>query len=292
MTSEASGNTKASASLKARAFLFTLNQVDKFEQLLTQIKKLKSCDYYVAALEEAPTTGHEHIHMYVHFENLYKINQKIMMIGAHIDITRGTPQQCIEYVKKNKKILCEYGIEPHQGRPSSIKELRTLPIEEVHPMQYRTWKEINQQQHNEDVFMQMLSEIETDTLQGPKVIYITGPSGSGKTYNAYKHALSKYKKNEIGKLTINNNFIDVVNENALCYVIEEFRPSQIHAADFLQLTDKYGYRANCKGSFITLRPKTLIICSIFKPEELYIREEINEQFQRRITQTICLTQRE
>ena len=100
-------------------------------------------------------------------------------------------------------------------------------------------------------------------------------------------ALKEYKKQEIGKITLKNDFFDIVNENAKCYVIEEFRPSQIKASDFLQLTDKYGYRCNIKGGFVTLRPEKIIICSIIPPEQIY-REEVNKQFMRRITERIDL----
>ena len=109
----------------------------------------------------------------------------------------------------------------------------------------------------------------------------------GQTYSAYKRALKEYPKIEIGKLTLKNDFFDVVNKSAKCYVIEEFRPSQIKASDFLQLTDKYGYRANIKGGFVSLRPEMIIICSIIPPEQIY-KEEVNKQFMRRITEQINL----
>lgn len=73
--------------------------------------------------------------------------------------------------------------------------------------------------------------------------------------------------------------------------IEEFRPSQIKASDFLQLTDKYGFRCNTKGGFATLRPEKIIICSIIPPEQIY-KEEVNKQFLRRITETIDLDEDE
>ena len=143
------------------------------------------------------------------------------------------------------------------------------------------------EQRDLSTFMDMLEEIEKDQLRGPNVIYITGDSGKGKTYGAYKRALKDYPREKIGKLTLKNDFIDVINEDADCFVIEEFRPSQIKASDFLQLTDKYGYRCNIKGGFATLRPKCLIICSIIPPEQIY-KEEINKQFMRRITEHINL----
>ena len=77
-------------------------------------------------------------------------------------------------------------------------------------------------------------------------------------------------------------------DDAECFVIEEFRPSQMAAASFLQLTDKYGFRANIKGGWRYLHPKKIIICSIIEPEFLYHNDEINTQFTRRITKCINL----
>ena len=251
------------------------------------ILKLKSCDYFLSAQEEAPTTGHKHIHIYIHFESSYKLSKKIMSFGAHIDICRGSPLQNIKYVKKDGLILDEIGQEPHQGKILTIEELQNAELKDVPPFLYNIKEKVDRKKHDEEEFFNMLSEIENDNLKAPKVIYILGDTGRGKTYTAYKTALKNYSKNEIGKITIDNNFIDVVNEKAKCYIIEEFRPSQIKASAFLQLTDKYGYRANIKGGFITLRPEMLIICSIIPPESIY-KEEVNKQFLRRITETINL----
>ena len=146
--------------------------------------------------------------------------------------------------------------------------------------------EIDERENDKNKFFEMLHEIKNDCLKGPEIIYINGQSGQGKTYGAYKIALEQFNIEQIGKITCKNDFIDIVNDEAECFVIEEFRPSQIKASDFLQLTDKYGYRCNVKGTFKTLRPKMIIICSIIPPNQVYTNEEINVQFLRRITKII------
>lgn len=284
-TTQVSGNTNPST-FRGRSFQLTLNEIQKYETLKNIFNGLKTCDYFISCLEEAPTTGHEHIHIYVHFKQPYKLSQKILKIGAHVEICKGSPKQNIEYIRKDGNILDEWGEEPHQGK-LTVNELKNMDAGEVSPFLYRIKKEIDSEEKDLETFMEMLEEIENDNLKAPKIIYITGGTGKGKTYTAYKIALKDYKKEEIGKLTLNNNFIDITNKNAKCFVIEEFRPSQIKASDFLQLTDKYGYRANIKGGFMTLRPEEIIICSIKDPTEIY-KDEVNEQFLRRITETINL----
>ena len=181
-------------------------------------------------------------------------------------------------------MLDEIGEEPKQGMARTVQELKEADISEINPVLYKIKKAIDEEEKSKNTFLEMLDEIENDKLRAPKVYYIKGDTGKGKTYAAYKLALSMYDKRNIAKLTLNNNFVDITNgDEAKCYVIEEFRPSQIHAANFLQLTDKYGYRCNVKGGFATIRPECLIIASIIPPDQLYFTEEVNEQFLRRIT---------
>lgn len=277
------GNTKA------RRFQLTLNEVEKYEDLLKYLKGLKTLTYLISCKEKAPTTGHEHIHIFICFSSSLKLSVK-KCCGAHIEYCKGSNKQNIDYIKKDGDLLDEIGEIPRErGGAHTVGELKAIEDpEELDWKQLNTWTKIHDKKNEEDQFFNMLEEIEKDDLKAPEIIYICGDSGKGKTYKAYKIALSKFEKKDIGKLTIENNFIEITNDKAKCFVIEEFRPSQIKAASFLQLTDKYGYTCNIKGSFKSIRPQCIIIASIIKPEDLYKNEEINKQFTRRITQTINL----
>lgn len=280
MTTQARGNTKA------RAYQLTLNDVSKINELKDNIMSYKSLRYLmIGAIEKAPSTGHEHVHIYAYFKTPLKLSIK-KCCGAHIEPTKGTFNDNFEYLTKEGPLTFEWGEKPHQGL-KTVKELRELDVDEIPPQYYNIKMKLDQKKHDEEVFFNMLDEIENDNLKAPNIVYITGGTGKGKTYSAYKMALKEFKKEEIGKITLKNDFFDIVNESAKCYVIEEFRPSQIKASDFLQLTDKYGYRCNIKGGFITLRPEKIIICSIIPPEQIY-KEEVNKQFMRRITERIDL----
>ena len=280
MASEARGNTKA------RAYQLTLNDVSKIEELKQNIMTYKSLRYLmIGAIEKAPTTGHEHVHIYAYFKTPLKLSIK-KCCGAHVEPTKGTFNDNLQYLTKDGNLTFEWGERPHQGL-KTVKELREMNADDVPPQYYNIKTKIDQKKHDEDVFFQMLDEIENDELKAPDIVYITGGTGKGKTYTAYKRALKEFEKSKIGKLTLKNEFFDIINENAECFIIEEFRPSQIKASDFLQLTDKYGFRCNIKGGFCTLRPKKIFICSIIPPEQIY-KEEINKQFLRRITEIINL----
>lgn len=289
VTTEVSGNTKAatSARIQARAFQFTLNQVEKYPDLLNDLKQLKSCDYIISAIEKAPSTGHEHIHIYTHFEKPYKLSKKIMSHGAHIEICKGSPKQNIDYVKKDGKILDEIGEIPHQGM-KTIKELREMSRDEVPANLSRIYDDEIAKQRREESFKKMLSEIKQNDLQAPEVIYFTGEPGVGKTYSAYTYALTKFNEDDIGKVSFNNGFADFVNPNAKCLVCEEFRPADLKASKLLEFMDKYGASINVKGGFEYVRPKCIILASVFSPESLYLDDEKNKQFTRRITREFRL----
>lgn len=286
LTTVGTGNTVPVPTFRGRNFQLTLNQIEKYTALVSEFKKLKTCTYLISCREFAPNTGHEHIHIYCHFNQPYTLSKKILSFGAHVEICRGSPKQNIAYIEKDGNVIEEYGSRPSQGC-RTVAELREMSPDEVSPQYARIKKEVDREEIDKNTFFGMLDEIRNGSLKGPEIIYITGASGNGKTYKAYEIATEKYENEKIGKLTLNNNFIDIVNETAECFIIEEFRDSQIKASDFLQLTDKYGYRCNVKGGFITLRPKMIIICSIKHPSEIY-HDEINEQFLRRITKTIYL----
>lgn len=274
------GNTKH------RAYQLTLHEVDRLQELLENLHGYKSLDYLAAgALEVCPTTQKQHYHVYAHFRTPIRMNVK-KTCGAHVEWCKGSPKQNISYLTKDGELTYEWGTIPHQGC-ATMADLMEHQPDEVPPQYKRIYDEELRKRRDIETFMNMLTEIEEDKLQAPEIVYITGGTGKGKTYSGYKEALATSPKDKIGKLTIQNNFVDVLNENADTFVIEEFRPSQMHAACFLQLIDKYGYRCNAKGKFVTLRPKKIIICNIIKPEEIY-HDEVNQQFLRRITKRIEL----
>ena len=297
MSTTGPGNTIAGpANIQGRNFLLTVNEKSliHIEEIINYLENLKGFIYMLIC--EHIGQENKHYHIYIQFNNCKRLSFK-KLFGSHVDKCFGSAQQNIAYVKaeddKHKKLnitsklIYESGEPKFNGGCKTIKQIEESTEEELKenldPHLYNIAEKIKSKQREEDTFMNMLSEIENDTLKGPEVYYLTGPSGTGKTYGAYKLALSKYDKKDIGKMLINNNFFKITNEKAKCFVIEEFRPSQLHASDFLQLIDKYGFNCNIKGGFITIRPECFIICSIIPPEEIY-KEEINEQFRRRLTE--------
>ena len=291
-----SGNTKTDLSCKKRDWTLTLNEktLEHYKDIENYLLNLKSLSYYLCV--EHVGSENKHYHILTQFNYPIKLSLK-KLYGAHLEYLRGTPQEAYNYLMcedekhKSKGITCEVieeqGEIRNHGRMLNVKEILKADYEELKELDFRFYnaaKKIKEVANDEETFMNMLNEIENDTLTGPEVIYIYGNPGSGKTYGAYKLALEKFEKKDIGKIYINNGYFKFINENAKCFVIEEFRDSQLAASEFLQLTDKYGYTAATKGAFKTFRPKCIIICCYKHPNEIYINQnENNKQFKRRVS---------
>lgn len=271
MTSLPSGNTNTEVSEKnlnfrARAFLLTLNEISKFDFLLEQIDKLKSCDYYIAAQETAPTTGHEHIHMYIHFESNYKLNKKILSTGVHVDISRGSPKQNIEYVKKDGNILVEHGTEPHQGK-LTVGELQELKKNDVPAHLYNIWQKV-----------QPTKIKKSEWNKNVEVHYICGPSGIGKSNLAQELA-----DDEFDEVKFVNGFWSPCSGEGCC-IYDDFRSSHMPASEFINFIDYRTHNLNVKGGTVRNKYTKIIITSIQTIDELYsnMPSEAKEQWKRRM----------
>ena len=276
MTSPCSGNTNRTAViLKSRSFQFTINEIEKYKDLIEIIKNLKSCDYYISCLEKAPTTGHEHIHLYVHFNNMYRISKKILDLGVHIEICKGSPKQNIEYIEKDGNILDEYGIRPRQGM-KTVGELKKITNpDELNYNEYNTWRKIHESMDNDiDI---------DDIFKNIKVYYIFGPSGIGKSKKALEIAKENgYKK--INFVSYENGFWNGVGKSSKIAIYDEFRDSSMKPSEFIKFIDYNKHPLNIKGGSIINNYELIIITSVQNPKLIYpnIGDEPREQWLRRI----------
>lgn len=240
-----------------------------------------------------------HIHCLYQYKNHKQISSD-RLLGAHIETKVWSPQKYVEYCKaldeKHKSlnvtatILLEDGELRKSGGARTIGEIKKMSLNEIDEADWRMYNiatKIIEKERNKQSFREMKREIKEHRLKAPNIIYVHGKPGNGKTYGAYEFAFDRYPENEVGRISITNGFFTFEDEEeAKCFVIEEFRSSQLPASNWLQFTDKYGYKCPIKGGFQYCRPEMLIICSIIKPQELYSEEhsELNQQFIRRITE--------
>ena len=274
-----SGNTKADLTqLKARNFLITLNDTSIYEFVADNLKNYKTLGYLLAYKEKAPTTGHEHIHIYAHFKNAIKLSPK-KVYNAHIDICRGTPQQIIKYVSKDGDKVEEWGEQPKQGG-KSIKEIKEMKREDRELLPVNYFNIVNKINQDEDADIDV-----EDLAKSVKVYYIQGPPGIGKT-EKMKELIREHKDiygTKINMIKYENSFWLGVG-SARIAVYDDFRDSHMKASEFINFIDYNKHYMNIKGGTKLNNYELVIITSIQKLNEIYrnMPQEGKNQWMRRV----------
>ena len=275
--SHGSGNTKQTHMPKARHWQLTLNEIDKYDTLKEYLTGLKSNTYLISCRETAPTTGHQHMHVYVQFSNMISLSIK-KCCGAHIEACRGTPQDNVKYIKKDGVIIDEIGeCRNWGGMPTTIKDLKAMNKDEVPPALYNVY---NKAIHEDDDSMDI-----DDFHKDIKVFYFYGPSGAGKTTSA----IAKAKELGYSKIHIikyEGNFWSGVGHGHGCAIYDDFRDSHMKPSEFINLIDYNVHTMNVKGSSVQNRFDCVIITSVQSPKSLYRNmwdDEPRKQWLRRMT---------
>ena len=159
-------------SVRARRFQLTLNEPEKYEAIK---KLLGDFKYLISCREDAPTTGHKHIHIYVCYSSPRRMKD---LMGAHIEMCRGSNKQNISYIRKKEDIIEEIGEPPTEGGSRMAVDLVGLPKEEVRVHEVNAWLKMNSATHmtKEECYK---PEVE--------VTYIWGDSAAGKSKYVYNH---------------------------------------------------------------------------------------------------------
>lgn len=274
MTTQDSGNTSPSSAKiewKGRAFQFTIHKLETFDGITEEFKNLKSCRYMIACMETCPTTGKQHIHLYVNMSMPYRLKKKIIEYGAHIEICKGSPKQNIEYVRKDGNIIFEWGDEPHQGTSYTVKEMREMKTpDELDWRQVNTWMKLKS----------MPQKIKkSEWSKKIEVYYIWGESGSGKSTTAESMA-----DDEFELVKYNDGFWHGVNDGEGCAIYDDFRDSHMKASEFINFIDYRIQIMNVKGGSKQNKYNKIIITSIQNPQEIYRKmpEETKAQWLRRM----------
>lgn len=283
---------------RKRLFALTLEQAayHNWEQIHRYMCSRMKPVYALVCEHDGP--NYKHIHCLYQYKNDKKISGD-RLFGAHVEEKVWSPQKYQAYCKGldekhvelgvKSKTLIEEGELKRAGGARTIGDVKKMSRDEIDelPVQLNNIAEkIINQESSKQGFFEMLREIKEDKLRKINIVYAHGKPRVGKTYGAYKYALARYEVEEIGRVSITNGFFKFDNPDAKCFVIEEFRPSQLPANSWLQFTDKQGYNCPIKGGYQYCRPETIIVCSIIKPQDLYKEDhtELNEQFRERITE--------
>jgi len=171
--------------MKSRGFCFTWNNFTS-DSVVAVEKVMKSARYGIFG-SEVGEKGTPHLQGYVYFDNARSFEAlRKKMIGAHIEIAKGSPDQNREYCSKGGKFL-EFGVIPKQGTRRDLAavaedvknglKVDTICINE--PMMFhqygRTLNKI------EDLMAR--KKFRTEMTKG---IWYWGSTGTGKSHKAFE----------------------------------------------------------------------------------------------------------
>lgn len=265
--------------MSSRNYQLTLNEVQRFEPLKKYLLSFKNMGYIIACKEEAPLTGHEHIHIYVQFTKPQRLSIK-KTEGAHIEKCKGTPEQNVEYIKKGGNIILEEGV------LRTNVDTRFKTIREVEKMTTDQRKDLPIQYYN---IVNKINSLENTVLKASEayknitVIYYWGKSGVGKTRTALQY-IKEYLNDEYNEVKYENGFWLGVSNKVEVALYDDFRDSHMKPSEFINFIDYNVHNLNIKGGYIKNTYKHIFITSIQSPYDIYKNtpEEYKEQWLRRM----------
>lgn len=275
--------SKAKNIWKGRNFLFTLNQIEYWDELKEYLDQHPKLQYAIATLEKAPTTGHKHIHCYAQMKENTTVSKE-KTANARIDPCRGSAQQNIDYIKKTKEpekrgeIIWEKGTPKHKGGPT-IKELKEMPREDREQLPGCYYNIVNKIEAEENKMLkgdEMFKEM--------KVHWYWGDSGLGKTRRAYKEIGSRI----FNEVKFDGNFWHGATEQSTIALYDDFRDSDMKPRELINFIDYNKHIMNVKGGSIRNQYTEIYITSIQSPEEIYrnVEGEPRKQWLRRLTEIL------
>lgn len=261
-----------------RVFLLTLNVVERWPRLFEYLQT-RNIAYLYAGFEKAPTTGHEHIHVFVMYTCRVRLS-KVNLEGARVDIVTKTWWNALQYVKKGEKVA-EKGTEPIRSvvpKGLTIKDVMEMDEAQLVDLKASSFNYVR------NIRSELLNtQLRKNRHAAPiEFEWIYGPTGSGKSRKAFEEGATPIQYT-------NGFFTDWAGSKVL--VLEEFR-GEIPYRLMLELTDRYhGYYAlNIKGGFRVLDIDKLIVTSPYRPEECYKQQvqktDSIQQLMRRITKLV------
>lgn len=267
-------NTTPNFKIRAKMFLLTLNQIEKYEELKDALCSYSTLIYMISCKETAPTTGHEHIHIFCKFSQLKTLWAK-KLFNVNL-IKCDYQEEAINYVKKDGMILDEMGELRQRGGVcgwtiKQLKEMSNDELDDLPPIYFNIVEKIKRER---------LSTINIDEiyLENKKVIYIYGKSGSGKSRNAYK-IIKDNGYTTFENIKYQNNFWIGVNGKTEAAVYDDFRDSDMKVNEFLHLIDYNKHMLNIKNGSVLCNYKLIIITSIIDPENIYKNKTDEEKLQ-------------
>lgn len=268
---------------RSRAWFLTENsQLLKSQSTLEEECSKSSVVYAVMSKEVAPTTGHEHAHIYIYYKNARSFNcMKDKFPTANIERALGSPEQATKYITKDGDKIFEYGV-----CPVARKSIDVVWKEAVDAFKRGEGDRESRIYATHQTFFDSL-ELEhkkfkkyNGNLQN-KNIWIFGPAGTGKSalaeHLAEMEGVTWYNK-------MNNKWWNGYRDQK--YVImQDIDPDRLKGlVDHIkQWADRYPFTAELKNTARTISPEgyRLVITSNYSIEQCFPKEDDQNAIYRR-----------
>lgn len=258
------------------AFQLTINEENVVGDVLNYIRSLKP-NYLIACKEVAPTTGHIHFHAYVQFPRSKRLCLK-KLLGAHVESCKGSPQQNIDYIKKEGNIICEEGEVKKKGG-KSIEDVKKMARTDREKLPIQLFNIVNKINSEEDKNIKG-----TEYFKEVEVHWYYGESGSGKSRRAVKEIGDEL----FNEVKFDGSFWHGVTENCSIALYDDWRDSHMKPTELINFIDYHRHIMNVKGGSVRNNYKKIYITTLQNPEEIYKNtpEETKKQWLRRIKEII------
>lgn len=251
---------------KRRDYCFTINNyTDEDLDALLVLQAAPNLKYLICGKEKGEE-GTPHIQGYVYFKNpVVFATVKAFLPRAHIEATKGSVDQNIEYCSKEGDFL------EHGERPVSQKRKGELGAE-FWAAQLELAKK--GRIHECDPKIQITHDLALHRIavkhapmpadaDGPTGLWYYGDTGTGKSRTARTQNPGAYLK-------MCNKWWDGY-DNEEVVIIEDFDASHNMLGHHLKIwADRYAFPAEVKGGKINIRPKTILVTSNYHPDKIWV----------------------
>lgn len=265
---------------RARGWFLTENHdITGARDALIKLTETGSVKYTVMAKEKAPTTGHEHAHIYIYFKSQRAFNTiKTIFTTADIEKAKGTMNQAYKYVTKDGDIIYEYGDRPQPSKTideawkEAVDSFKRGEGDKESKLYARYQKFFDHLEAKSRPYSEYDGELKS------KNMWIYGPPGTGKSMFVRKES-----KGDLYEKNINKWWDGYDGQPSV--VIEDIDPSMCEklAHHIKVWADRYPFYAEVKQSHQRLYPQDfkLFITSNFTIEECFPLEKDQEAIKRR-----------
>lgn len=255
---------KVQARWRARWFLLTLNQPERYEALKKYLTERKTFEYLVAAKEVGSETEHEHMHILVCFNQPCILTVKGLE-GAMVATKKEknvtwTKEGAHDYVTKDCEVIEKMGTWHQQGHANVGQYLKIKDPLELGFREFRYWKEIQSYRQ-----CMVKSDLYCPDIE---VYYIWGDSAVGKS----KLVFDRIGDDEpVDRVSHVNGFWEGVSWDRDVKVAwyDDFRDTHMKPDDMIHFCDYYRNNLNVKGGHVLNHYDKIFITSVLDPEKLW-----------------------